>query len=106
MRIHGYIKEVFMVHFFFFIIFLNLWNGLHWFMQKIAAYSCSMEICLNSNSEKKSRYIDYFMHRINLLRYHKITPVVVFDGANIPCKAATENERYRFLAFLLQTMNF
>ncbi|XP_021292273.1 exonuclease 1 [Herrania umbratica] len=59
------------------------------------AYSCSMEICLNSNSEKKSRYIDYFMHRINLLRYHKITPVVVFDGANIPCKAATENERYR-----------
>ncbi|XVE58835.1 hypothetical protein DITRI_Ditri04bG0200800 [Diplodiscus trichospermus] len=59
------------------------------------AYSCSMEICLNSNSDKKSRYIDYFMHRINLLRYHKITPVVVFDGANIPCKAATENERYR-----------
>ncbi|XP_022737269.1 exonuclease 1 [Durio zibethinus] len=59
------------------------------------AYSCSMEICLDSNSEKKSRYIDYFMHRVNLLRYHKITPVVVFDGANIPCKAATENERYR-----------
>ncbi|XVF50511.1 hypothetical protein PTKIN_Ptkin04bG0107000 [Pterospermum kingtungense] len=59
------------------------------------AYSCSMEICLDSNSEKKSRYIDYFMHRIDLLRYHKITPFVVFDGANIPCKAATENERYR-----------
>ncbi|XWS60896.1 hypothetical protein CRYUN_Cryun07bG0077300 [Craigia yunnanensis] len=54
-----------------------------------------MEICLNSNSEKKLRYIDYFMHRINLLRYHKITPVVVFDGANIPCKAATEKGRYR-----------
>ncbi|KAG8483159.1 hypothetical protein CXB51_022136 [Gossypium anomalum] len=51
------------------------------------AYSCSMEICLDSNT--------YFMHRVNLLRHHKITPVVVFDGANIPCKAATENERYR-----------
>ncbi|GMI75435.1 hypothetical protein like AT1G18090 [Hibiscus trionum] len=59
------------------------------------AYSCSMEICLDSNSEKKSRYIAYFMHRVNLLRFHKITPVVVFDGASIPCKAATENERYR-----------
>ncbi|KAK8525931.1 hypothetical protein V6N12_020417 [Hibiscus sabdariffa] len=62
---------------------------------KIAAYSCSMEICLDSNSEKKSRYLAYFMHRVNLLRHHKITPVVVFDGASIPCKAATENERYR-----------
>ncbi|OMO97225.1 hypothetical protein CCACVL1_04623 [Corchorus capsularis] len=59
------------------------------------AYSCSMEICLNSKSEKKTRYLDYFMHRINLLRFHKIIPVVVFDGANIPCKAATENERHR-----------
>ncbi|TYH01565.1 hypothetical protein ES288_A09G068800v1 [Gossypium darwinii] len=58
-------------------------------------YSCSMEICLDSNREKKLRYIAYFMHRVNLLRHHKITPVVVFDGANIPCKAATENERNR-----------
>ncbi|XP_039031401.1 exonuclease 1-like [Hibiscus syriacus] len=59
------------------------------------AYSCSTEICLDSNSEKKFRYIAYFMHRVNLLRYHKITPVVVFDGASIPSKAATENERNR-----------
>lgn len=59
------------------------------------AYSCSMEICLNSNSEKKLRYLDYFMHRINLLRHYKITPVVVFDGGNIPCKAGTEQDRYR-----------
>ncbi|GAB4860991.1 hypothetical protein Ancab_036151 [Ancistrocladus abbreviatus] len=54
-----------------------------------------MELCLNSEGDKKLQYINYFMHRINLLRYHKITPVVVFDGGNIPCKAATENERYR-----------
>nr|TKS11284.1 exonuclease 1 [Populus alba] len=59
------------------------------------AYSCSMEICLNSNSEKKLRYLDYFMHRINLLKHYKITPVVVFDGGNIPCKAGTEQDRYR-----------
>ncbi|KAL1318425.1 exonuclease 1 [Arachis ipaensis] len=57
------------------------------------AYSCSMELCLDSDSEKKLRYIEYFMHRVNLLRYYKITPVVVFDGGNVPCKAATEQER-------------
>ncbi|CAL1354598.1 unnamed protein product [Linum trigynum] len=59
------------------------------------AYSCSMEICLDSNSQRKFRYLDYFMHRINLLIYHNIIPVVVLDGANIPCKAATEHERRR-----------
>ncbi|KAJ8443284.1 hypothetical protein Cgig2_010179 [Carnegiea gigantea] len=59
------------------------------------AYSCSMEISLNSEGDKKFQYINYFMHRVNLLKYHKITPVVVLDGGNIPCKAATENERCR-----------
>ncbi|RDX88235.1 Exonuclease 1, partial [Mucuna pruriens] len=59
------------------------------------AYSCSMELCLDSDGEKKLRYIEYFMHRVNLLRFYKITPVVVFDGGNIPCKAATEEERNR-----------
>ncbi|XP_050226598.1 exonuclease 1 isoform X2 [Mercurialis annua] len=59
------------------------------------AYSCSMEICLDMNSDKKLRYLNYFMHRINLLRHYKITPVVVFDGAKIPCKASTEHERHR-----------
>lgn len=54
-----------------------------------------MELCLDSDSERKLRYIEYFMHRVNLLRYHKITPVVVFDGGNVPCKAATEEERNR-----------
>ncbi|KAK9925779.1 hypothetical protein M0R45_023044 [Rubus argutus] len=59
------------------------------------AYSCSMELCLDSNSERKLKYIDYFMHRIHMLRHHKITPVVVFDGGNVPCKAATGDERHR-----------
>ncbi|CAN0891482.1 Exonuclease 1 [Linum grandiflorum] len=59
------------------------------------AYSCSMEICLDSNSERKFRYLDYFMHRINLLIHHKIIPVVVLDGANIPCKSSTEHDRRR-----------
>ncbi|GAA0183913.1 exodeoxyribonuclease [Lithospermum erythrorhizon] len=59
------------------------------------AYSCSMELCLNLDGEKKNQFINYFMHRINLLQHYKITPVVVFDGGSMPCKAATEDERYR-----------
>ncbi|XP_014507693.1 exonuclease 1 isoform X1 [Vigna radiata var. radiata] len=59
------------------------------------AYSCSMDLCLDSDSVRKLRYIEYFMHRVNLLRFYKITPVVVFDGGNAPCKAATEEERNR-----------
>ncbi|GAB2213042.1 hypothetical protein Droror1_Dr00021057 [Drosera rotundifolia] len=59
------------------------------------AYSCSMELTLNLEGEKKLQYINYFMHRINLLRHYKVTPVVVFDGGSIPCKAMTEDERHR-----------
>ncbi|XP_057446941.1 exonuclease 1 [Lotus japonicus] len=59
------------------------------------AYSCSMELCLDSDGDRKFRYIEYFMHRVNLLRHYKITPVVVFDGGNVSCKAGTEQERHR-----------
>ncbi|XP_055827124.1 exonuclease 1 isoform X1 [Solanum dulcamara] len=59
------------------------------------AYSCSMELCLNSEGDKKLQYLNYFMHRINMLRHYKITPVVVFDGGNLPCKGATEEERHK-----------
>ncbi|KAJ8536052.1 hypothetical protein K7X08_034453 [Anisodus acutangulus] len=59
------------------------------------AYSCSMELCLNSGGDKKLQYLNYFMHRINMLRHYKITPVVVFDGGNLPCKGVTEDERHK-----------
>lgn len=58
-----------------------------------------MELCLDSDSERKLRYIEYFMHRVNLLRHYKVTPVVVFDGGNVPCKSATEEDRNRFSFF-------
>ncbi|CAN4086649.1 unnamed protein product [Withania somnifera] len=54
-----------------------------------------MELCLNSEGDKKLQYLNYFMHRINMLRHYKITPVVVFDGGNLPCKGATEEERHK-----------
>ncbi|XP_020548076.1 exonuclease 1 isoform X3 [Sesamum indicum] len=59
------------------------------------AYSCSMELCLDLEGDKKYQFLKYFMHRINMLRHYEITPVVVFDGGNIPCKATTEDERNR-----------
>ncbi|KAI3682171.1 hypothetical protein L2E82_50105 [Cichorium intybus] len=58
------------------------------------AYSCSMELCLNMEGDKKFQYLNYCMHRINLLRHHNISPVLVFDGCNIPCKSLTEQERH------------
>ena len=27
-----------------------------------------------------TKYVDYAMHHVRLLQYHKITPYVVFDG--------------------------
>ncbi|KAL8042484.1 hypothetical protein ABFX02_09G054200 [Erythranthe guttata] len=59
------------------------------------AYSCSMEICLDMEGDKKYWFLRYFMHRINMLRHYNITPVVVFDGGNIPCKSTTEDQRHR-----------
>lgn len=31
-----------------------------------------------------------------MLRHYKITPVVVFDGGSLPCKAATQDERNKY----------
>ncbi|KAI7755041.1 hypothetical protein M8C21_023721 [Ambrosia artemisiifolia] len=53
-----------------------------------------MELCLNTEGDKKFQYINYCLHRINMLRHHNITPVLVFDGGNIPCKSLTEQQRH------------
>lgn len=50
--------------------------------------------------DKKYQFLRYFMHRINMLKHYKITPVVVFDGGNTPCKAATEDERNRHVKLI------
>lgn len=56
-----------------------------------------MELCMDPRSAAARRYISYFMHHINLLRHYKVVPVVVFDGGSMPCKAATDNERRRYV---------
>lgn len=44
-------------------------------------------------SYSSTRYVDYAMHRMRLLRHHKIEPYVVFDGGPLPAKKGTEIER-------------
>ncbi|XP_076900630.1 exonuclease 1-like [Bidens hawaiensis] len=65
-----------------------------------SAYSCSMELCLNAEGDqKKFQYINYCLHRINMLRHHNITPVLVFDGCNIPCKSQTDKHFIHYSHF-------
>ncbi|KAJ3686046.1 hypothetical protein LUZ61_015210 [Rhynchospora tenuis] len=59
------------------------------------AYSCSLELCMKPKTEAAKRYLNYFMHYINLLRHYNVTPVVVFDGGYLPCKSGTEAERHK-----------
>ena len=42
-----------------------------------------------------SRYVDYAMHRVRLLRHFGIKPYIVFDGGLLPAKKGTEHERKR-----------
>eukprot|EP00897_Mesotaenium_endlicherianum_P003304 jgi/Mesen1/3000/ME000177S02267 len=41
------------------------------------------------------RFINYCMHRVNLLRHHGVVPVLVFDGGVLPMKADQELKRAR-----------
>lgn len=54
------------------------------------ATSCAAELCLGLDT---SKLIDFFMSRIALLKHHKVIPVVVLDGRNLPSKQATETAR-------------
>ncbi|KAF8586120.1 hypothetical protein K439DRAFT_1632043 [Ramaria rubella] len=56
------------------------------------AYACATEIVTGKPTTK---YVDYAMHRVRLLQYHKITPYIVFDGGPLPAKKGTEVERKR-----------
>ena len=42
-----------------------------------------------------AKYIQFVMHRVNLLRHFKVIPVMVFDGGFLPMKKETEEERRR-----------
>ena len=40
------------------------------------------------------RYIQFVIDRVKMLQFYKVTPIMVFDGNNLPSKSGTENERH------------
>lgn len=55
-----------------------------------AIVSCSQELCLNQPTKK---YITSVTKKVEMLRYFGVEPYLVFDGASLPTKAATNLER-------------
>lgn len=54
------------------------------------AFGCAEKLV---RGQKTDGYVLYVMRHIDLLLYHKIKPVLVFDGKNLPSKASTEKKR-------------
>ncbi|KAJ7781295.1 PIN domain-like protein [Mycena metata] len=53
-------------------------------------FTCATELATGQDTHK---YVDYAMHRVRLLRHHKIEPYIVFDGGPLPAKQGTEIDR-------------
>ncbi|WRT66840.1 uncharacterized protein IL334_003803 [Kwoniella shivajii] len=54
------------------------------------AFGCAEDLV---KGKKTTKFVDYAMHRVRLLRYHGITPFIVFDGGPLPAKKGTEVSR-------------
>lgn len=57
-----------------------------------AVFTCSKDICQGRRNDK---YIEYCMHRVNMLRHFGVQPVLVFDGGSLPMKSDQETKRAR-----------
>ncbi|GAA6007840.1 hypothetical protein JCM10207_004895 [Rhodosporidiobolus poonsookiae] len=56
------------------------------------AYGCAEDLALGKSTTK---YVNYAMHRVRMLKYYGVTPLLVFDGGLLPSKMGTEDERER-----------
>ncbi|KAL1861825.1 Rad2 nuclease [Diaporthe australafricana] len=54
------------------------------------AISCAIEL---AQGNPTSRYVDFAMHRVRMLKHFGVTPYLVFDGDFLPSKAHTEAAR-------------
>ncbi|KAK4685930.1 exonuclease 1, partial [Tremellales sp. Uapishka_1] len=54
------------------------------------AFGCAEDIV---KGKKTTRFVDYAMHRVRMLRHFGITPYIVFDGGPLPAKKGTEVSR-------------
>ncbi len=55
-----------------------------------ACYGCSAELVKGLPTDK---YVRYVVRRLDVMLSHRITPVLVFDGAPLPMKRGTELQR-------------
>ena len=53
-------------------------------------FGCALELCIGAPTDT---YITYCTDRVKMLLHNNVTPVMVFDGANLPSKDGTENLR-------------
>ncbi|KAG6357939.1 hypothetical protein INS49_013822 [Diaporthe citri] len=54
------------------------------------AVSCAIEL---AQGKPTSRYVDFAMHRVRMVKHFGVTPYLVFDGDFLPSKAHTEAAR-------------
>jgi len=54
------------------------------------AFGCAEQLVQGRPTDA---YIKYVMKYVNMLLYHNIKPILVFDGRNLPSKAETERKR-------------
>ncbi|WWC61452.1 uncharacterized protein I303_104036 [Kwoniella dejecticola CBS 10117] len=54
------------------------------------AFGCAEELV---KGKKTTKFVDYAMYRVRMLRYHGIKPYIVFDGGPLPAKKGTEVSR-------------
>lgn len=55
-------------------------------------YTCAQELCLG---QPTTRYVNYAIKQVRLLRHWGIEPYLVFDGGPLPSKRGTEQGRKR-----------
>ncbi|KAA1472431.1 PIN domain-like protein [Dentipellis sp. KUC8613] len=53
-------------------------------------YACATEL---ATGKATTKYVEYAMGKVRLLRHHGIHPYLVFDGGPLPAKRGTEKER-------------
>ncbi|CBZ53502.1 T10O22.7, related [Neospora caninum Liverpool] len=54
------------------------------------AIACAVELVKQEDTDKFLRFV---IHMIMLFKYHRVEPLLVFDGAKIPAKAAEDEKR-------------
>ncbi|KAL0097822.1 PIN domain-like protein [Phycomyces blakesleeanus] len=54
------------------------------------AFSCAYDLATNRPTR---RYVEYFIRQVDMLLYHKVIPIIVFDGKPLPIKSHTNDQR-------------